>query len=332
LRGAGRDVSRLVVAGGIGNYVAVIGATEDADGVGRWSMSKLTIDQNAAAGNLLDIPLATTYPRAALRLGDYARGSSIRVVDCAITDSDSLNAMYLFAAFVLVADNAFTRVGSPPGTTVHDHSTIYAVATADDARVTVQHNTFAGLLSSGGARTAIETHGGVQLVANNDITGYLAGMNLTSIADSTTPRVTALDNRIEQAAIGIQLWTSVVGAQGRPRELPRVELVGNAISLDGAAWRLPGLDIPTSGILLNPTNGAEIGELSILSNRLSYLVPVTPSGSSVYSAAISCRTGMADARPQKLRIEHNLLRSAPTSIDPSCLGDGAAVTGNEVVP
>jgi hypothetical protein len=290
-------------------------------------MTDLAIDQNARSNNGLDVGQMAHYPKMAVRLGDYGSGSQIAVTRCLFNDSDSLNTLYLYAGRIEISNNRFMQIGGARGRVPHDHSTIYTTATTDDSTQQISNNFFGGVRASGGAATAIETHGGSQLVVDNVIDDYLRGFNVTGVADARTTKVAVTRNRVNRAAIGIQLWsqtTAVSSSEG----LANVNLSDNHLGLDGAIWRDAGIMAPTSGILLTTSNTAPVDGLTVARNHILYdsanLAPqVKP-----YSAGISCRVIAAEAQPKKIVIVDNTIARAPSAIDGTCLVDGALVRNN----
>lgn len=328
LVGAGRDSSRLAVGAGFGNYVTVIGAQRDQVGVGSWSLRGLTIDQNASAGNLLLTAQMLQYPKMAVRLGDYDPSSSVTVSDSSFLNSDSVNALYLFAGRTAVNNNRFSAIGGPVGLPPHDHSTVYVTATSEGGVQQVAGNTFQGVRFSGGATTAIETHGGVQQITDNRVSDYLRGMNVTGTGSVLTARAYVARNTIEGAAIGAQLW-SAVGPQDHPG-LSSVDLSDNSVGLDGAAWALAWTAIPTAGVLVNASNSAPIAGLTISGNKIRFSSVNQAHQLQPSTAGVVCLVDVAAARPVGLSIAGNSFAGAPTAIQGSCLVDGALVRDNTV--
>ena len=325
LQGAGALASTLLVGDAIGDYVAVIGAADDRVRIGDWSMRAMGIDQRASAGSALKVRAQATRPRMGVRLGDHTPGGHVRILDCSFVDSDSVNVVYVFAENVTVARNVFSAIGGRVGTRSHDHSTVYVTVPRAGGAQVITGNRFAGVRSSGGARTAIETHGGRQTVSGNIIADYVRGMNITSTSGAEVPLVQAQDNRIDRVAIGIQLWA---GGSVRAHQLGEVEVLRNTITLDGPAWQSLGLKLPTSGVLVTPSNTAPVRGLQVSGNRVTYLTTM-PSGSRRrYTAAVSCRTSDPKGVPRWIRVDHNVFTAATTAIDPACLIKGAVIASN----
>lgn len=331
LRGAGREQTTIIVSPTAGDYVTVIGARTDATGTGAWSLRGVTIDQEASRGAALDVPRMNAVPRMAVRLGDYRAGSSVIVTDSAFVDSDNVNTLYLFAATIEVSRNRFSEVGGPVGTQTHDHSTVYLTATAEDGAQRITGNTFAGVRGSGGARTAVETHGGRQDVRNNVITNFLRGFNITGVASVPAAAVSVRANRIDHAAIGVQLWSDPASGAGGRSGLEVVELDDNQMTLDGKVWEaLPGIDIPTSAVLVNPTNTAVIVRVRLTSNVIRYVSTGSSAAARLYNAAVSCRTAQLSGAVQVLEAFDNQSLGAPVWIDSSCPHDSTLIRNNQI--
>lgn len=329
LSGAGRDQTSLIVSPKVGNYVTVIGAVHDSTAIGSWSLSRLTVNQSASLGGVLDVASMLRAPRMVVRLGDYGPGAAISVIDSAFVDTDNVNTLYLFAQDITVARNVFERVGGPVGAPTHDHSSIYLTATVRHGAQSIQANVFTGVRSAGGARTAIETHGGRQDIQGNTVTNYVRGMNITGVASVSAEMVSIRGNRLERVAIGVQLWAELSPSSSTRPPLQTVQIDQNTIILDGSVWGTPlGLTIPTTGILVNPANTAAIGKVRITRNSIVF-VSVTPSARH-YTAAISCRITSGARSIQTLEVVGNWSTAAPTWIGSTCPVDESLVNRNTI--
>lgn len=327
LVGAGSDATRLLVGKSFGPYVAVIGAARDSIGIASWSMANFTIDQNARSDNALDARTMRRSPRMAVRLGDYGEDSRISVSRSAFKDSDSVNTLYLYAANIRVLNNRFTSIGGPRARPPHDHSTIYTTATANGSVQQISNNTLIGVRSSGGARTAIETHGGDQLVTHNVISDYLRGFNITGIARVSTAKVVLSRNRVHNAAIGIQLWSQAISPSLNHR-LANVNLSYNVLVLHGSIWRFQGVVAPTAGILIHPLNTTPVDGLTIARNHIVFRSINTAARVQTYSAGISCQVRAANAAPVKVVIVDNVILRAPQAVDGACVQHDALLRNN----
>ncbi|WP_375423625.1 glycosyl hydrolase family 28-related protein [uncultured Friedmanniella sp.] len=328
LRGAGAAESTLLVGRSFPAYVTVIGAARDAVGIGSWLLGDLTIDQNAAAGNALDTRREDRYPRMALRLGDHEDGD-VTVERSGFRGSDSLNTVYLYGSDLRVTGNRFDGIGGRVGGPAHDHSTVYLTTTVPHGVQRVTDNVFRGNSSSVGARTAIETHGGSQVLSGNDIADYVRGFNVTGIADVASGPVSVTGNRVAGTAIGVQLW-SWAASRASGTRLAGLRVRGNTFDLDGTAWRFPDLAVPTAGVLVTGDNTVPVAGLAVTGNTIR----ITPdrSASAKPSTGVSCRVSRAAARPTGVSVAGNTITGADTAVGEDCASGGGVVRSNVVRP
>jgi hypothetical protein len=314
LYGQSKFSSVLKVANSFPDYVTVIGAANDSTAIGTWVMSNMGIDQNSAT-NPLNIPSFATYPRMAVRLGSNSAGSSVTVSDCAFMNGDSVNAVYTFADTLDIRGNQFLNQGGPVGTSNHDHSTIYLSTPTSNGTQAVVGNTFKGVLSSGGARTAVETHGGIQTVTGNAITSYTAGMNLTGIeAHYPCTGVICTGNVISHVSIGIHIWAQYSGAVTTGAVMQNVIIADNAISIDRDPWSaISGYLAYAYGVIIDPANNAPIDGLSINNNSILYLPSTgTAPATDRHSTGINVEISSTAAELRNLQIIGNTI-TAPLS-------------------
>jgi hypothetical protein len=275
------------------------------------------------------------YPRMAVRLGSYEAGSSVTVSDCVFRDSDSVNTLYLYADTIDVRGNQFLDQGGPVAkTSPHDASTVYLSTTTEHGRQSTVGNTFRGVLGSPGARTAIETHGGAQVVTDNAISSYAAGMNLTGINSSFSTRsIDCSGNTLSNVLIGLHVWARYSGAVKHGATLKDVVLSDNTITIDRDAWSwIRGVSAYGYGVLVDPTNDAPIDGLTVSSNAIRFLASSSkPSKTDRHSTGINIELASPTAEVRDFRIVSN------TITDPSTAGailSGAMkrgiVTGNTV--
>lgn len=310
LQGAGEALSTLKVGPAFGPYVTVLGLATDRLPAGIWGLADLAIDQNSGDGNLLDVKDPLQFPMMALRLGSYEKGSSVTVTGCTIKNSSSLNGLYLYAHTVVVTNCLFSNIGGPIGSPVHDHSSIYTSTVVADGEQKIAGNTFQGVPGSGGARSAIDTHGGRQFVTGNTISGYLRGFNITDLAAIPTTQVTVEENVVSGALIGVEVWTRQQKWGGGIKNLV---IRNQRIELDPRPWRLPGISAPLSGIMLNRLSDAPIDGLAIAGNSIHYR-DASLGGGIQSAAAIDCSVSGRTIGLSGVSVVGNYIRGAPVEV------------------
>lgn len=328
LQGSGNLQSTLKVAASFGPYTALLGLADEQVAAGGWSLADLGLDQNASAGNLLDPAQALEHPRMAVRLGSYEPGSSVTVTRCRLRSSSSLDGLYLYAETVTVTGCVFTGTGGPPGSPTHDHSTVYTSAVVAGGEQRIVGNTFEGVPGSGGSRSAVDTHGGRQLVQGNHVTGYLRGFNVTDLAPTTTTQVTVEQNTVRGALIGTEIWTRLpLGGGGG---LSDVVIRNESYELDPRPWRLPGIDAPLSGIMLNRLSDGPITGLTVTGNTIRYRNAVLGDGIQS-AAAIDCAVTGRTISLSGLTVTGNRVIAAPgEAVGSACRTAGGTISSNGV--
>lgn len=259
------------VADNNGDYKTIFGPSGSADLSG-FCMDGLTVDQNAS-GNIVS-SVSKFYVEGTQRFVLYigaGTGDHVRVENCTFKNVDGLNTLYLGSPTmqnVVVRNNDFLSVGNSPAW--HDHSTIY---TSCDGS-TITDNRFYGILGSNGATTAIETHGPNQIVANNRVTSYKIGANITGITNLGNDTILVKGNEFYNVLIGVQLW-SWKPTEGTTLGLRDVKIIDNIITIKRDPWSIGASDF-ARGICLNQSaSGGRILDniytLSIVGNSIRYL-------------------------------------------------------------
>ncbi|MFX4273867.1 glycosyl hydrolase family 28-related protein [Propionibacteriaceae bacterium Y1685] len=321
LIGAGSDEVTLKIASRTPAYRAVIATASPSIEVGTWVMRGLTIDQSAMAGNLLSIPEMAKYPRMAVQVGSHNAGSAISVTDNGFVDSDSVNIVYVFAEHVDVSRNRFSSIGGVVGGPVHDHSSVYVTVTQPEGVLIIRENQFNGNRGSSGARTAVETHGGRQVVTGNSVDGYLRGANVTGVAGAPSDSIIVQGNKVVDAMIGVQVWAlePEPGVLGRG-QLGTVAIAGNDLGLSSRHWLSSYPKLFPVAVLVNTSNDSQIRLLSVIRNRIAYeqgagSVAVQPPG------VVVCRTSTPAGQVKSVQVIDNDIERAPAPLaDEACRG------------
>jgi hypothetical protein len=140
-------------------------------------------------------------------------------------------------ASIAITNNQFTNIGGSDGSFPHDHSTLSILA----GTMTISGNQFYG--TGPAATTAIETHGGNQIVTRNFVANYANGANLSGQAPAGTGQVTADHNLFAGVNTGFSLWSFF---QNPPTD------GGMSPTISMAPFK--GLGITCNQISVNPAN------------------------------------------------------------------------------
>jgi hypothetical protein len=317
LIGDGRYNTTLKVKNTFGDYNTVIGCATDSTYCGRWEMTNLAVNQNATNGNALNIPSRATYPRMAVRLGSYTAGDAVSIHDCLFLDGDNVNTLYLYAPLTEVTRNHFLTQGGPVGTAYHDHSGIYITCTTALGTMNVSGNQMFGVQGSAGAITAIETHGGLQTVEDNNISGYFQMANLTGVSNTyPTTGIDAIGNTGVGVCIGMHVWAWYQGTLTTGVVLRNVNVNENTISIDRDKWLgLTGLTAYAYGLLVDAGNTSPIESLTFADNHVSWEPIVSanaPTGDSK-SCGLYLAIPTAAAYVRGLRVANNRFTRPPSA-------------------
>jgi hypothetical protein len=254
----------IQVKAGTGDYRSVFAGSTKGTDLSGLTIRNLTIDQNTPNNQVTDsTALFAGYPRYAVYV---AVGTGVTIERCTFTNVDSVNTLAIAGATVedvRIQDNEFRVIGS--SMRAHDHSTIYTSAQGQ----TITGNVFKGVAGGLSARTAIETHGGRQIVSNNRVSDYYCAMNITGVAHAGNSGVIVSNNNVANVMIGIHLWSYA----GRNGGLKNCDVSHNVVTLDPYAWKdYPSVSVP-AGIMLNPDNSAHVESLKIIGNTIIFARP-----------------------------------------------------------
>lgn len=285
----------IKVANNSGDYRAIFaGATISTD-LSNVTLDGITVDENNANN-----PVTTfnNFPRYILCV--FA-GDNVTVRNCTFKNIDSINTITINGANIknaIVVNNMFLNVGQ--SATNHDHSTIYVVGQG----TTITGNVFEGVPGGGGATTAIETHGGRQIVADNRVNNFYVGCNITGVAAQGSRNVSVVNNVFTNVLIGINLWSQAPGSG-----LIDVIVAQNNILLNRDIW-VRGVSDQARGITVDPLMDRGIAGLSILNNTIEFLPTAVVQSSELLSAGIALWEVTQSVVVTELVIRGNVIRNS----------------------
>jgi hypothetical protein len=332
IRGAGMGSSVIRVKDGSGSYDSLFGPRfSTASNV---TMSDLTIDQNSSGNPLVSVPDTLAHPRFVLSTSN-ARNLTLDHVE--VINIHGINTIYSGSANTTVTNCRFTGIGG--GRVYVDHSTLYIAAEG----AVISNNLFHSAdINAAGAVTAIETHGGKQVISGNIIDGMMIGMNITGVTSGVDSEdIAIIGNSIDNAYYGIQIWSAkypggVLHQSGYG--INGLSASGNNIRLRQTLWTVnagSGAAMPgnSSGIFINATGTLPAKALLISGNTVEFDLSATAS-EPVNNSGIGI--GYWDATNansvEDLRITHNAVRNAPVAaIRFAAGGAGVEISNNEIV-
>jgi hypothetical protein len=204
----------LKVAGGSGDYQAMLAGTSLTTDLSGLAVTGVTFDQNNTGNPITSLPALTHgQSRFVILIG---KGTGLTITSNTFKGTDNVNTVVTGSATknVTISQNTFQTIDSP----MHDHSSIYTSGTGALISGNVFHGTAA-------YATAIETHGDQAVISGNRISGYYKAANITSSNTSFT------DNHVTGAANPVDLWSC--SAPG----LHDVTVSGNVLNRNLGYWK-----------------------------------------------------------------------------------------------
>lgn len=317
--GAHRDLVTIKLKDSQGDYWSIF--YDNLAQLTNIGFSNLTIDQNEA-NNVVDYVdgetwIAALKPRVVISAAQVSR--KLFIDNCRFTNCDNINTVYATAGEIVLTNNIFDNHGNSP--IYHDHSAIYLTTSHTlNGSMIVTNNRFYGISGSDGARTAIETHGSYQIVANNSINGFQKGMNITGVA-GLSHNINIFGNNIYDCAYGISLWSFNPG-------ILNCNVSDNTIIINYDNWpRVHGSS--PSGINLGDCE-YPIVNLSIENNLITFL-PVLSGGNENdnFASGIKLNDTSPPAGNANWKITGNVINNALASgIAVNNIVTGLLIDGN----
>lgn len=334
-QGAGQGRTTIVVADGVSHYESVF--SSDGSDVTGLAISDLTIDQgdNPVGDDIA--PLFAGKPRYAIYL-TKSSGDNI-VENVTFRRIAGVNTVAITGLSRRARVHACTFHYLPKQAKDYDHSAIYVNTPSHaDGAAWITDNVFTALVGSAGARTAIETHGGHQVVSGNQASGVQKFMNITGV--TTTPGVGThvFANSCTGSRFGINLWSWPYGANKGPVGLANVHIHDNTLRVNGPAWKGLCDSAYANGILLNAESPLRVENLQIHHNHIIFATPEETGcpgavGDTIASGIEYRRVNLDPAVVDRnVSICDNTISSATANgIRVSVIGDGFDISRNTIV-
>lgn len=248
--GANAVQTVIRVQGGVAQYHSILSNFSGGSGtpgastgivISGVEIRNLTIDQNTTNNVVPNAttsgPLYTGFPRFCIAIGSATGtgGATISNVHC--IDTDGINTITVQGRDMTI-ENCELVVSAAASD--HDHSAIYTQVSVPNGQSTVFNNLIYSPGSGNvGARTAIETHGGAQMVTHNTVKYYFKGANLTGVNIYTGEGVVYDNNRFLNVRYGIQLWSYDLSPTYK-EALTNVKITNNTMLMDPLGWNPTG--------------------------------------------------------------------------------------------
>jgi hypothetical protein len=310
----------LRIAQGSAPYDAVI-YSSDCTGC---LLSDIVIDSNVKENPIAGLAEIQTHPRIEIAL--YG-GTHITVRGVTIMHSSAVNSIVVNgASSVSVAIEActLTDMGDDPGHISHDASGIYIHA---DSAVVSHNHLKAVAMGSPSGKTGIETHGSQMTVADNVITNFSNGMNITGVASADSKNIVVSGNVITGAQIGMQLWSRAYGTHTAGHGIDGMIVNGNHIQIHQNYYPTP----ECGGIVFDQLANLPVANVRVFDNSIVFdLEAIVRRGSSTAIGIGWYSASGQDA--DRVSIEDNVIDNAPVAGIRMAAGKvtGLIIAGNTI--
>lgn len=318
-----------------GEYYAILGDYNGTtrNDVGGLVLENFTIDQNNTHNQwTTSLTQYTIKPRFCVYISNAT--SPVAVRGMTFLDLDNTNTISIAGQ---VRDHEISGCrfswGSCPND--HDASVLYTQPSGlQHAASWIVNNSFRSPgVASPSARTAIETHGGAQVIRGNVIDAFSKGINLTGVALWGGEGSVCEANIITNTRVGIMLWSRPFSTNTTDG-LRHVIVRNNVIKLNGAGWAPVFAGAPYANGILRDNGAGTLPFLDVLieGNSIQYDLTgyVGQSGDSVGNG-IEWRDSALATTDKRIQIRNNRIDSAPAAgIRWSAIGDAIDISSNTI--
>lgn len=310
--GAGQGRTTILVADGVGHYESVFASNgSDVSGL---SIANLTIDQGDNQIGDDTAPLFQGKPRYAIYL-TRSCGDNI-IEDVSFRRIAGVNTIAITGLSRRARIHACTFSYLANQTKDYDHSSIYInTPSYADGGTWITDNVFTALTAARGARTAIETHGGHQVVSGNQGWGVQKFMNISGVTTAPSVGTHVFANSCSGCKFGINLWSWPYSTNQGPIGLANVHIYDNTLRLNGPAWKdLFAGSGYANGILLNAQSTLRVENLAIHHNQIIF--------------ATAEETGYPGAAGDTIASGIEYKRAL---LDPACVDQNVSICDNTII-
>ncbi|MEF3305271.1 glycosyl hydrolase family 28-related protein [Paenibacillus sp. GYB003] len=333
--------SIIKVADGAGNYKGIVGLSNPSFELARFHAESLVFDHNRQ-NNVL--PSLTDY-EAQLRstISNYSSANGyghIRITGCTILNADGVVSFYFPKGIhtgksVKIENCSWISGGNGNG---NDFDQSFINATCDS--MTVTGCSFEGTSWAFAPRTAIETHASNCVIANNTITNFQIGMNLTGIAQSgTTVNQLCANNSIDVSREGILIWSQSLAPANASVGFKNMIVEGNIVNVNPYQYNFGTPVGACRGIsIYGGATAIPYENLAVTNNIIRYeretgTAYVNKFPLKSFGAIGSYENGNQTNLADRFSIKNNKIVNCPTSGIFFDLGRvrGLAITNNELI-
>lgn len=308
LQGNGATIK---VKNNAGNYYAIMGNTTTA------SLSDLYIYDTIFDHNVSNNAFSTTatinaYPQftVCVRAGDnlvFERNT--------VKNLSNINSLFYngntgtgtsAVNYIAINDNLWLNVGANPNNIVHDHSTIYAVGKF----LNICRNRFeASSLGAPAAVAAIETHGTVYTVCENQVWNYEQAMNITGVYDGgDSVQGIVSDNASRTLFSGIRLFSTTYQTHTSSYGIDGLLISDNYVRIKQASYT--GSEA-WDGIVMRSGSTLAAKSIKIQNNWIEYDEETTTTSYTGTVASLGFVEASNNITFSGCEISYNTIRNAP---------------------
>lgn len=325
LQGAGQGRTTILVADGVGHYESVF--TSNGNDVSGLAIADLTIDQGANPLGEDVTPLFDGKPRYAIYLTKSAGDNVIERVTFKRIAGVNTVAITGLTRRARVHGCAFHYIAGQPKD--YDHSSIYVNApNYADSACWITDNVFVAPNAARGARTAIETHGGHQVVSGNHGFGVQKFMNISGVTTTPGSGTHVFANSCTGCKFGINLWSLPYAANTGPVGLANVHIHDNTLRVNGPAWKEVCGNGLANGILLNAQSSLRVENLAVHHNHIVFATPEETGYKGEAGDALASGIEYRRASLDPAVVDQNVSFCDNTITNPTANGIRVVVLGN----
>lgn len=308
LQGNGATIK---VKNSAGNYYAIMGNTTTA------SLSDLAIfdtifDHNVDNNALTSTASINSYPQFTVCV---RAGSNLTFERNTVKNLSNINSLFFngntgtgssAVNYIAINDNLWTEVGDDPNHVVHDHSTIYAVGSF----INICRNRFeAASLGAPAAVAAIETHGTVYTVCENQVWNFEQAMNITGVYDGgDTVQGIVADNASRTLFSGIRIFSTTYQTHTSGFGIDGLLISDNYVRIRQSSYTgSEALD----GIVMRSGSSLAARAIKIQNNWIEYDEETTTTSYTGTVASVGFVEASANITFSACEISYNTIRNAP---------------------
>lgn len=301
----------IKVKNSAGNYYALMGNTSTAS-ISDLLIYDTTFDHNVDNNALASLSAINSYPQFTICV---RAGSNLVFERNTVKNLSNINSLFFngntgtgtsAVNYIAINDNLWLDVGDDPNHVVHDHSTIYAVGSF----INICRNRFeASSLGAPAAVAAIETHGTVYTVCENQVWNYEQAMNITGVYDGgDSVQGIVSDNASRTLFSGIRLFSTTYQTHTSSYGIDGLLISDNYVRIKQASYT--GSEA-WDGIVMRSGSTLAAKSIKIQNNWVEYDEETTTTSYTGTVASLGFVEASNNITFSGCEISYNTIRNAP---------------------